>query len=48
MLTPEEQSALWLSFKVAGIATLASLAPGIFLGWLIWRLSPACIHGVDP
>jgi len=35
MLTPEEQSALWLSFKVASLATLASLIPGIFLGWLL-------------
>ncbi len=37
MLTPEEQSALWLSFKVASWCTLLSLVPGVFFGWLLAR-----------
>ena len=36
-LTPEEQSALWLSLQVAGWCTLASLVPGVFCGWLLAR-----------
>lgn len=36
-LTPEEQSALWLSFQVASWCTLASLLPGIACGWLLAR-----------
>lgn len=36
-LSPEEQSALWLSIQVAGWCTLASLVPGVFCGWLLAR-----------
>ena len=37
MLTAEEWSAVQLSLKVAGVAVLAMLAPGIACGWLLAR-----------
>lgn len=36
-LSPEEQSALWLSLQVASWCTLISLVPGVFCGWLLAR-----------
>ncbi|WP_174515473.1 molybdate ABC transporter permease subunit [Xanthomonas axonopodis] len=37
MFTPEELTAIGLSLKVAIVATLASLPPGIACGWLLAR-----------
>ncbi|WP_375456191.1 molybdate ABC transporter permease subunit [uncultured Methylobacterium sp.] len=36
-LTPEEWTAVALSLRVAGVATLASLLPGIGVAWLLAR-----------
>ncbi|MGU3361637.1 molybdate ABC transporter permease subunit [Methylobacterium sp. M6A4_1b] len=36
-LTPEEWSAIALSLRVAGVATLASLAPGLAVAWVLAR-----------
>ena len=36
-LTPDEWSALALSLRVAGVATLASLLPGLATAWLLAR-----------
>jgi molybdate transport system permease protein len=36
-LSPEEQSALWLSFKVAAWCTACGILPAIGLGWLLAR-----------
>lgn len=38
-LTPDEQTALWLSLKVSLVATLAALPPGIFIAYALarWR-----------
>lgn len=36
-LTPEEWSAFTLSLRVAGVATLASLLPGLAVAWLLAR-----------
>lgn len=35
--TPEEIDAIWLSLKVAAVATLASLPPAIAIAWLLAR-----------
>lgn len=37
VLTPEETTALLLSLRVAGIATLASIPFGLFFAWLLAR-----------
>ncbi|RBE88355.1 molybdate ABC transporter permease subunit, partial [Xanthomonas oryzae pv. oryzae] len=37
MFTPEELTAIGLSLKVAIVAALASLPPGIACGWLLAR-----------
>lgn len=36
-LSPEEWSAITLSLRVAGVATLASLGPGLAVAWLLAR-----------
>ncbi|MCJ2046534.1 molybdate ABC transporter permease subunit [Methylobacterium sp. J-078] len=36
-LTPEEWTAIVLSLRVAGVATLASLVPGLAVAWLLAR-----------
>ena len=36
-LTPDEATAIWLSLKVASVATLASLGPGIAIAYLLAR-----------
>jgi molybdate transport system permease protein len=36
-LTPEEWSAIALSLRVAGVATLASLVPGLAVAWVLAR-----------
>ena len=36
-LSPEEWSAIALSLRVAGVATLASLGPGLAVAWVLAR-----------
>ena len=36
-LTPDEATAIWLSLKVASVATLASLGPGLGIAYLLAR-----------
>ena len=38
-LSPDEWTALWLSLKVAGVATLVSLPFGVLVAWLLARTS---------